>query len=128
MDVDCSCVALDRRGQVLMEETVYFATHRSSDGSIVHSGDEQVRQRLWSLVKLKRSLQPGCRAPHTQTGDTDLGLGDDEIIVVKLASVPKRVMALVCIATVATEDFNFSHIKSCRFRLTDMNTGGDRGR
>ena len=42
VDVDCSCVAMDRRGQVLHEETVYFAKENSSDGSISHSGDEQV--------------------------------------------------------------------------------------
>ena len=41
IDLDTSCVALSDRGEVIMEECVYFAQLRSKSGALVHTGDEQ---------------------------------------------------------------------------------------
>jgi len=38
-DLDTSCVAIDRYGNILMDETVYFGDLVNSNGSIRHSGD-----------------------------------------------------------------------------------------
>ena len=90
VDIDLSVVAVSGQGQVLMEETVYFANLKNSNGSIAHSGDEQ-------------------------TGDEDLyGSGDDEIVTIHTSRIPSRVRALIVLATVATEDKVFNQIKSAR--------------
>jgi len=86
-----------------LPECAYFAQLRSASGAITHTGDEQ-------------------------EGDEDLGQGDDEIIVIDLARVPRHVKALFCIATVATEGRSFSDVKSARMRLTDWSTGAERAR
>jgi len=39
IDLDTSCVAIDRYGNILMNETVYFGDLVNSNGSILHSGD-----------------------------------------------------------------------------------------
>ena len=38
-DLDTSCVAIDRYGNILMDETVYFRNLEISNRSIHHSGD-----------------------------------------------------------------------------------------
>mmetsp|Transcript_56767 Transcript_56767/g.112720 ORF Transcript_56767/g.112720 Transcript_56767/m.112720 type:complete len:378 (+) Transcript_56767:11-1144(+) len=103
IDLDTSCVAMSDRGQVLLRECAYFAQLRSASGAITHTGDER-------------------------EGDEDLGQGDDEIIVIDLAHVPREVKALFCIATLATEGRSFADVKSARMRLTDWNTGIERCR
>ena len=66
VDVDVSCVGIDRRGKVLMDETVYFADLTNTNGAMRHSGDER-------------------------EGDEDLGQGDDEIVYLNLADMPSEV-------------------------------------
>ena len=39
-DLDTSCIGIDSRGNVLMDETVYFGDLCNSNGSIRHSGDQ----------------------------------------------------------------------------------------
>lgn len=103
VDLDTSCVGVDARGNVLMDETVYFADLSNSNGSIRHSGDER-------------------------EGDEDLGQGDDEIITVDLDRVPRIVRALFFIATVATPGKTFSDVKSSKIRLVDGRTGVEMSR
>jgi len=40
-DLDTSCVAVDGRGNILMDETVYFGDLVNSNASLLHSGDVQ---------------------------------------------------------------------------------------
>lgn len=49
IDLDTSCVAVDKYGKILMDETVYFGDLVNSNGSITHSGDVQsgeVKEKL----------------------------------------------------------------------------------
>jgi len=41
LDLDASCVAVSKSGQVLLNETVYYVNLVNTNGSIRHSGDEQ---------------------------------------------------------------------------------------
>lgn len=92
VDLDSSCVAVAGDGRVLMEETVYFADHTNVNGSIRHSGDEK-------------------------EGDEDLGDGDDEVIMIDLDKVPKHVLALFVIGTVATPGRTFDDVRSSHMRV-----------
>ena len=103
IDLDTSCVAVSDKGAILIEECVYFAQLCSRSGAIRHTGDER-------------------------EGDEDLGSGDDEIIIVDLARVPKNVIALFMVATVATEGRSFADVKSSKMRLVDWTTGTERAR
>jgi stress response protein SCP2 len=88
---------------VAAQESVYFAQLCSRSGALRHTGDER-------------------------EGDEDLGDGDDEIIVIDLNKVPRDVVALVCIATVATEGRTFADVKTSKMRLVDWKTGTERCR
>jgi len=103
VDLDTSCVGVDAKGSVLMDETVYFADLSNSNGSIRHSGDER-------------------------EGDEDLGQGDDEIITVDLDRVPRVVKALFFIATVASPGKTFADVKTAKIRLVDGRTGVEMSR
>jgi len=98
IDLDTSCVCMSARGEVLMDETVYFAKLSNTNGAIRHTGDER-------------------------EGDEDLGQGDDEIIIVDLAALPHRIQAIFFIATVASENCSFADVKSARMRLVEWNSG-----
>ena len=41
IDLDTSCVAVDHSGNILLDESVYFADLSNSNGAIRHSGDER---------------------------------------------------------------------------------------
>jgi len=103
IDLDTSCVGVDARGNILLDESVYFADLSNSNGSIMHTGDER-------------------------EGDEDLGEGDDEIIKVDLDRVPRIVKALFFIATVATPGRTFKDVKSSRIRLVNGQTGVEMSR
>jgi len=103
IDLDTSCIALDAKGGLLMEETVYFARLHNPSNSIRHTGDET-------------------------DGAEDLGQGDDEIIVVDLHRVPAQVHALFFVGTVASEGRTFADVKSSRIRLCEWGTGTERCR
>ena len=98
IDLDTSCVGVDAKGKVLMDETVYFADLVNSNKSIVHTGDER-------------------------EGDEDLGGGDDERISVDLDRVPANVRALFFIGTVATEGHSFADVKTSRMRIVGPDGG-----
>ena len=69
IDLDASCLMFDSNKALV--DTVWFRKLRSSDGSIVHNGDNL-------------------------TGDGD---GDDEVIDVDLTKVPSNVQSLVFVIT-----------------------------
>jgi len=87
-DLDTSCVAVDRFGQVLMDETVYFGDIENSNRSICHSGDEQY------------------------------GGGKGEIIRCKLDSVRQHVKALYFLLTIATPGKSFEDVKSASIMVS----------
>lgn len=95
IDLDASCVCVGLRGELLMEESVYFANVRNPSGSIRHSGDET-------------------------SGEAD---GDDEVIEVELAKLPPKVLAFFFLATVCSEPRTFADVKETRMRLVDCRTG-----
>ena len=92
VDLDASCVALLANGQVSMEQTVYYGNPANPNESIVHSGDEQ-------------------------EGDEE---GDDESIMLDLNRIPRNVMALYLILTVATPGMKLGQIQSTQFRLAEV--------
>ena len=89
VDLDTSCVGVDRFGKILMDETVYFGDHFNSNRSIVHSGDVQS------------------------------GGGKGEVITCNLSAVKRRVQALYFILTVATPGKSFEDVKSASVRVFD---------
>ena len=100
VDLDVSCVAVGNKGDVLMEETVYFANLKNPNGSIIHSGDEQ-------------------------QGVKGLGNGSDdrEQISIDLNNLPPTVCAYILLVTVATPGLDFSQVTSARVRITDGVSG-----
>ncbi|KAK3267060.1 hypothetical protein CYMTET_24357 [Cymbomonas tetramitiformis] len=99
VDLDNSCVCLDSKGNVLLDESVYYGNLANSNKSMTHTGDER-------------------------EGDENLhGSGDDEMIRVDLRQVPPRVFAMFLVSTVATLGENFASVKSSRVRILDWMTG-----
>ena len=94
VDLDSTCVAVDRNGQVLMEETVYYGNLANSNLSIQHSGDES-------------------------TGEA---IGDDEKILLELDRIPSKVLALYILLTVATPGKTFQDVKSAKARFISTET------
>lgn len=91
IDLDASCLMFSEQGTLV--DAVWFRKLRSSDGSIVHTGDNR-------------------------TGDGD---GDDEQIIVELDRVPPAVKSLVFTVNSFTGQ-NFSQIENATCRLLDGNT------
>jgi tellurium resistance protein TerZ len=89
VDLDTSCVGVDRFGNVLMDETVYFGDLVNSNRSIIHSGDVQS------------------------------GGGKGEVITCNLSAVKRRVQALYFILTVATPGKSFEDVKSASVIVLD---------
>jgi len=89
-DLDTSCVAINSLGNILMEETVYFADLINSNGSIRHTGDVQMG-----------------------------GTGKGENIHVDLASVRPYVTALYFILSVATPGKTFADVESAEVIVKD---------
>lgn len=89
VDLDTSCVAVDRLGNVLMDETVYFGDLVNSNRSIIHSGDV---------------LSGG---------------GKGEVITCQLSAVKRHVQALYFILTVATPGKSFEDVKSASIQVLD---------
>jgi tellurium resistance protein TerZ len=94
IDLDSSCVAVDRQGNILLDETVYYGNLTNSNASLVHSGDET----------------------H------GIGKGDDEVIRCELDRIPVTVLALYFILTIATPDKTFADIKSAQVRMISTET------
>ena len=89
IDLDTSCVAVDRFGNILMDETVYFGDLYNSNRSIVHSGD------------------------------VTAGGGKGEQIRCHLSRINTRVKALYFILTVATPGTTFEQVKSASVKVGD---------
>ena len=98
VDLDSSCVAVDFKGNILMNETVYYGNLVSPNGAIRHSGDER-------------------------EGDENIeGSGDDERIDVYLNHVPHYVCALYFLLTVAQPGKTFADIRSAVANIYNMST------
>ena len=96
VDLDSSCVAVDFRGNILMNETVYYGNLVSSNGAIRHSGDEK-------------------------EGDENIeGSGDDERIDVYLNHIPHYVCALYFLLTVAQPGKTFADVRSTVANIYNM--------
>lgn len=94
VDLDASCVAIDREGEINMDETVYYGNLENANASIVHSGDDV-------------------------DGSAD---GDDEVIRCYIQRIPENIIALYFILTVATSGKTFSAVKSAKVRITSAET------
>jgi tellurium resistance protein TerZ len=93
VDLDASCVALDRQGAQM--DQIWFRQLRSSCGSIEHTGDNL-------------------------TGE---GEGDDEQIIVKLDQVPQEIATLFFLVNNFTgQDFQQVASAYCRLVDADTNT------
>ncbi len=91
IDLDASALLFDSRGQLV--DQVWFQQLRSSDGSLVHTGDNR----------------------------TGAGDGDDESILVDLTKVPAHVTSLVFVVNSFTGQ-DFSQIENAYCRLVDETT------
>jgi stress response protein SCP2 len=99
VDLDCSCIAVGYRGEILMDETVYYGNLANSNRSVVHSGDET----------------------------TGAAQGDDETIHLQLDKIPSKVMAMYFLLTVANNNNNnnnltFADVRSAQARFIDTET------
>lgn len=98
IDLDISCVSVDKGGMIDMANTVYYGDLFNSNGSVSHSGD-------------------------AIDGSTNIqGTGDDERIDVDLKNVPANVHAMYFILTVATPGVDLSKIQSARVNILDPQT------
>ena len=98
IDLDSCCVAMDRNGNVLMNETVYYGNLYNPSRSIVHSGDET----------------------------TGIKSGDDECIDIDLNRLPHEVLALYLLLFVAGPmEQSFANVTSAQVRIlvTDTKAG-----
>ena len=138
IDLDTSCVAFGKSGEVIAGECVYFARLRSASGAIIHTGDEQegdedLGQVGGMRVCMRVCMRSGAHAHAGMGGGCTLtrtrcvGLqGDDEIVTVDLGRVPPSVKALFIIATVASEGRTFGDVKSARLRMFESASGAER--
>jgi stress response protein SCP2 len=94
VDLDSSCVAVDKRGHVLIHESVYYGNLTNSNLSLQHSGDET-------------------------TGEA---IGDDERILVELDRILSEVLALYFILSIVTPHRTFNDVKSARVRIISTET------
>ncbi len=88
IDLDASCLMFDENKKLV--DTVWFRQLRSQDGSIQHTGDNR----------------------------TGAGDGDDEQIIVDLASVPPSVKSLIFLVNSFTGQ-NFSQIENAFCRIVN---------
>lgn len=94
IDLDASAMLFDAGGQLV--DSVWFQQLRSKDGAIQHTGDNL----------------------------TGAGDGDDESILVELASVPAGVQTLVFVVNSFTGQ-DFSQIENAYCRLVDETNGSE---
>lgn len=94
IDLDASCLMFDERKELV--DAIWFKQLASRDGSIRHTGDNR----------------------------TGAGDGDDEQIVVDLASVPAQVKFLVFTVNSFTGQ-NFSQIENAFCRIVNASNGAE---
>lgn len=97
VDLDASCLLFDAGGSLV--DTVWFRQLRSSDGSVLHTGDNR-------------------------TGDGD---GDDEVINVRLNEVPSNIQTLVFTVNSFTGQ-NFSTIENAFCRIVNIASNAELAR
>ena len=98
VDLDSCCVAIDRNGSIMMNETVYYGNLYNPNRSIVHSGDET----------------------------TGIKAGDDECIDIDLNRMSYNVLALYILLFVASPpEQTFANVTSAQVRIlaTDTKAG-----
>lgn len=88
IDLDASCIMFDEQGN--QTDAVWFRQLKSSDGSVVHTGDNR----------------------------TGAGDGDDEQIAVDLTTVPANIKSLVFTVNSFTGQ-NFSQIENATCRIVN---------
>ena len=89
IDLDVSCVAVTKVGQISLLDSVYYGNLSNPSQSIVHSGDET----------------------------TGLKGGDDEHITLDLSQIPDTIRAMYIILIVATRDRTFKDVDSAFLRV-----------
>lgn len=94
VDLDSTVVAVDREGNIIKEETVYYGNLANANNSIQHSGDEL-------------------------TGEA---IGDDEKIFLELDRIPSKVLALYILLTVSTPGKTFNDVRSTQARFISTET------
>lgn len=98
-DLDASAFLLNASGKVRADtDFIFYNNLKSSDGSVVHDGDNRV-------------------------GDSD---GDDETLRVSLANVPADVDKIVFVVTIhdaAVRNQNFGQVSNAFVRIADADTG-----
>lgn len=91
IDLDAACVAIDNKGKICMDNSVYYGNLSNSNESIRHSGDSRDGKKE----------------------------GEDEAISMKLDKVPKEIAALYLILTVASNKRYLSSVSSARITFID---------
>ncbi len=98
IDCDASVILLDKEGRLSnKKDLIYFGNLKSSDGSIVHTGDNL-------------------------TGE---GEGDDEVINISLKDIPARIDKLVFVVNIydcMNRKQHFGMIKNAFIRIVDLST------
>ncbi len=97
IDLDASCLLFNASGEAV--DAVWFRQLQSNDGSIIHTGDNR-------------------------TGEGD---GDDEQIIVDLASLPREIVTLIFTVNSFTGD-TFDKIENAYCRLVDAANGQELAR
>ncbi|CAB9506210.1 Tellurium resistance protein [Seminavis robusta] len=91
IDLDAACVAVDTKGNISMDNSVYYGNLSNPNESIVHSGD-------------------------SRDGNAE---GEDESITFRLENVSTRILALYIVLTVASPKRFLSSVTSARVTITD---------
>lgn len=98
-DLDASAFLLNANGKVRADtDFIFYNNLKSSDGSVVHDGDNRV-------------------------GDSD---GDDETLRISLANVPADVDKVVFVVTIhdaPVRNQNFGQVSNAFVRIADADTG-----
>lgn len=97
IDMDTSCVSIDSRGKILMDESVYYGDLVNSNGSIRHSGDATANS-------------------NRSSGSKEI----KEVITCNLTLIPHVVKAMYFILTVATPGKTFKNCESASVLVSDM--------
>jgi tellurium resistance protein TerZ len=94
IDVDASCVAVSYAGEVVMPDTVYYGNIINSNHSAWHNNNSGNRN--------------------------DKVHEDDETITLQLDRIPKYVLAMYLIVTIATPNMTLKHLKSIQVTVRDV--------
>jgi len=96
VDLDAACVALDNKGRIDMENSVYYGNLENPNKSITHSGD-------------------------SRDGNAE---GEDESMSFRFDKIPPKIVALYIVLCVATPKRFLSNIESARITIVDESKKG----